>query len=105
MTDYFSKWAEANPLQDKTASGVAETIFNTFCRLGCAAINISDQGKEFCSELVERLSKITDKFTNNNVGKKVFDFPINLSVLLNIKSAHACDQNYPCKSKNMAFCD
>ena len=91
MTDYFPKWAEANPLQDKTASGVAETIFNTFCRLGCAAIHISNQGKEFYSELVERLYKITGKFTNNNVGKIAFDVPINLSVLPNIKSAHSCD--------------
>ena len=105
MTDYFSKWAEANPLQDKTASGVAETIFNTFCRLGCAAIHILDQGKEFCSELVEHLYKITGKFTNNNVGGKVFDVPINLPVLLNIKSAHACDQNYPCKSEYIALRD
>ena len=63
MTDYFSKWAEAIPLQDKTAHGVAEAIYATFCRLGCAAVHISDQGKEFCSQLVEHLYKITGQFT------------------------------------------
>ena len=59
MTDYFSKWAEAAPLLDKSTNGVAEMIFNVFCRLGCAAIHISDQGKEFCSEVMERLYQIT----------------------------------------------
>ena len=28
LTDYFSKWAEAAPLQDKTALGVAKFIFS-----------------------------------------------------------------------------
>ena len=53
----------------------------------------------------EHLYKINGKFTNNNVGGKVFDVPINLPVLLNIKSAHACDQNYPCKSEYIALRD
>ena len=28
LTDYFSKWAEAAPLQDKTAIGVAQFIYS-----------------------------------------------------------------------------
>ena len=32
MIDYFSKWPEAAPLQDKTAAGVANFIFNTIFR-------------------------------------------------------------------------
>ena len=31
MIDYFSKWPEAEPLPDKTASGVAMFLFNVFC--------------------------------------------------------------------------
>lgn len=33
LTDYFSKWAEAAPLADKTALGVAKFIFSV-CVLG-----------------------------------------------------------------------
>ena len=28
LTDYFSKWAEAAPLQDKTAAGVAQFMYS-----------------------------------------------------------------------------
>ena len=37
-TDYFSKWPEAAPLQDKTALGVAEFLFALFCRQSCVSI-------------------------------------------------------------------
>ena len=43
-TDYFSKWPEAAPLQDKTALGVAEFLFSLFCRHGWPEIVLSDQG-------------------------------------------------------------
>ena len=46
-TDYFSKWAEAAPLPDKTAVGVADFLFSLFCRHGWPEIIISDQGREF----------------------------------------------------------
>ena len=32
VIDYFSKWAEAFPLPDKTALGVAQCLFVTICR-------------------------------------------------------------------------
>lgn len=31
LTDYFSKWAEAAPLPDKTAVGVARFIYSVSC--------------------------------------------------------------------------
>lgn len=32
LVDYFSKWPEAAPLQDKTATGVALFLYDLFCR-------------------------------------------------------------------------
>ena len=31
LTDYFSKWAEAAPLPDKSALGVANFIYSVSC--------------------------------------------------------------------------
>ena len=31
LTDYFTKWAEAAPLKDKSALGVARFIFSVSC--------------------------------------------------------------------------
>ena len=59
-TDYFSKWPEAAPLQDKTALGVAEFLFALFCRHGWPEIVLSDQGREF----VNGISKTLFEFTN-----------------------------------------
>lgn len=58
--DYFSKWSEACPLQDKKATTVARFIYNDIiCRHGCPKIEISDQGREFCNSLCEELFKMT----------------------------------------------
>ena len=32
VIDYFSKWAEAFPLPDKSAVGVGQCLFTTICR-------------------------------------------------------------------------
>ena len=32
LVDYFSKWAEAAPLKDKSAKGVALFLYHLFCR-------------------------------------------------------------------------
>ena len=32
LLDYFSKWPEAAPLPDKTATGVASFVYELFCR-------------------------------------------------------------------------
>ena len=32
LVDYFSKWPEASPLPDKSAFGVAMSLFELFCR-------------------------------------------------------------------------
>ena len=35
LVDYFSKWPEAEALQDKTAKGVALFLYRLMCRLVC----------------------------------------------------------------------
>ena len=48
----FSKWPEAAALPDKTATGVAEFLFQCFARHGCCKVKISDQGREFVNKVL-----------------------------------------------------
>ena len=38
LLDYFSKWPEASPLPNKTAIGVANFLYEEFCRLVIVAL-------------------------------------------------------------------
>ena len=58
MVDYFTKWVEAKPLRTKSADEVALFIFETFCRLGSAAIQINDQGREFVNQVSRLLHSL-----------------------------------------------
>ena len=49
-TDYFSKWPEAAPLQNKEAITVAHFMYSLYCRFGASDI-ITDQGREFINEV------------------------------------------------------
>ncbi len=46
----FSKWPEA-ALSDKSATGIAEFLFQYFTRHGCCKVKISDQGREFVNQV------------------------------------------------------
>ena len=59
LTDYFSKWAEAAPMPTKEAVHVANFLYKMFLRLGCPQEIISDQGREFCNQLVDLLEELT----------------------------------------------
>jgi hypothetical protein len=48
---YFTKWAEAVPLEDKTAETVATELFRLQCQKGSASIFIHDQGTEFVNQI------------------------------------------------------
>ena len=50
VTCLFSKWPEATALVDKSATGIAEFLFQCFTRHGCCYVKISDQGREFINE-------------------------------------------------------
>ena len=57
--DYFSKWVELFALKDKTAESVGNCLFSLMCRYGPAKIHITDQGREFCNAVSDRLYGLT----------------------------------------------
>ncbi len=59
VTDAFSKFAELIAIPDKHAETVAEALFSRWlCRHGLPLEIVSDQGKEFCNEVVDKLLEI-----------------------------------------------
>ncbi len=60
LSDYFSKWPEAAPLKSKCAEGVADFLFDVFCRHGWPKIIQSDQGREFINAVNSYLFKSTN---------------------------------------------
>jgi hypothetical protein len=59
VTDYLTRAVETAALADKSAQSVARFIFNMIlCRHGCPEIILSDNGTEFCNEIMESLAKV-----------------------------------------------
>ena len=59
ITDAFTKYVELVALPNKEAPTVAQGIFERwFCRFGMPLDLVTDQGKEFCSQLSEDLFKL-----------------------------------------------
>jgi hypothetical protein len=53
ITDAFSKYAEPGEIPDKNAPTVASALFSRWlCRHGLLLEIGSDNGKEFCNEIV-----------------------------------------------------
>jgi transposase InsO family protein len=60
-TDAFTKYVELAAIPNKTEDQVAKVLFERwFCRFSAPTVMISDQGKEFCNELVNRLCALWD---------------------------------------------
>ena len=57
--DYFSRWSEAKPLKDKSATSVACFLYEIICRHGCIKNQINDQGREFVNEVNAKLHEMT----------------------------------------------
>ena len=56
MTDAFSKMCELVPIPNKEAQTVADAIFDTWiCRYGTPEEIVTDNGKEFCNQISEKL--------------------------------------------------
>ena len=57
IEDYFTKWVEAFPLQGTAAPSVAQCLLNGWIsRFGCPFTILSDQGREFESNLFKALN-------------------------------------------------
>ena len=56
--DYFSKWSEAKPLKDKSATSVVCFLYEIICRHGCIKNQINDQGREFVNEVNAKLHEM-----------------------------------------------
>lgn len=59
LTDYFSKWPEAEAVPTKEARHVATFLLKMFFRHGCPEEIVSDQGREFCNQLIDLLEELT----------------------------------------------
>lgn len=60
VTDYFSKWPEAKAIPSKEACQVADFLHSLFLRHGFCPCVISDQGREFCNQVSDKLFELTD---------------------------------------------
>ncbi|GFR81299.1 Gypsy retrotransposon integrase-like protein 1 [Elysia marginata] len=60
MVDVVTRWAEAVPLRRITATDVAESLFQIFCRLGFPLEIQSDRGQQFMSHLLAEFNKLCD---------------------------------------------
>ena len=54
IQDYFTKWAEAIPLPDQTASRITRELVQVFTRFGLPDIIHSDQGANFESTILRQ---------------------------------------------------
>ena len=61
MTDAFTKYAELASITDKTAQTVAQVFLERWiCRFSAPTVVVTDQGKEFCNKLLERVCELWD---------------------------------------------
>src|SRR4051812_17910252 len=58
MTDYLTKWPEAEAMKEATADNVIQFIYEkVICKHGCPKIILSDRGAHFRNKLVDGLCK------------------------------------------------
>ena len=61
ITDYWTRWCEAVPIPDKESATVASAFMSTWVvRYGCPLSILSDQGREFDSNLFKECCKLMD---------------------------------------------
>ncbi len=59
--NYFTKMVELVPIRTKCAIEVAEAFYShVICRYGCPLVQISDQGREFCNQVMKALCQVTN---------------------------------------------
>ncbi|KAJ8373475.1 hypothetical protein SKAU_G00040550 [Synaphobranchus kaupii] len=55
ITDFFTKWVIAVPLQSKSASEVSAAVIDKFCDFGIVHKVMTDEGREFVNEMNEAM--------------------------------------------------
>ena len=59
LTDYFSKWSKAEAIPTKEAKHVAAFLYKMILCHGHPEEIVSDQGREFCNQLIDILEQFT----------------------------------------------
>ena len=85
VCDFFTKWPELIPIQDKKATTIARELYLLFTRYGCPDVIISDRGTEFCNAVSEAI------FTYMRVEHRV---SVPYHPQTNGKKTHKCSRNY-----------
>ena len=61
LTDAYSKWAEITAIENKEAKTIARVLVERWLtRFSCMNILVSDQGKEFCNQVVKEVCELFD---------------------------------------------
>jgi len=69
VTDLFTKWVEAFPLVDTTATTLATTLMNDIvCHYGVPTYLHSDQGANLCSAVVQELCHLLEIHTTRTLA-------------------------------------
>jgi hypothetical protein len=67
MTDAFTKYVELAAIPNKTENQVAKVLFERwFCRFSAPTVMVSDQGREFGNELVNRYDVLEENLVAGN---------------------------------------
>ena len=69
ITDLFSKRTEAYPLPDKQATSVVAALVNLFCNKCIPKAVLSDNGSEFCNEVINLILITIELFHHWSVSK------------------------------------
>ena len=62
IVDHFSKWADVHPMPNATAETVAKRLVQTMLRFGIPNQILTDQGKNFQSELLQHVYDLLDVY-------------------------------------------
>ena len=95
ITDHFTRYALAYPSKTQTAQATARILWDNFiCHYGFPEKFISDQGRNFESDLIKELCKIAGV-------QKLHTTPIILKAMINVKGLiqHYVICRVPCLKK------
>lgn len=59
ITDYLSKYPYAVPIKSKESGEIESELWNFITLFGPPKAILSDQGREFCNQVVDHLLKLT----------------------------------------------